>query len=332
MSVARDSLGANLGLEEFSARFFKDGQAGTSFIELPPSLNDLQKREAFIKDYRNAYAGSQNAHKTAFLPQGTRVTHAGADGDSTQMVQSKEMGLIEVANLLGCSAHKLGHQLSSSYASLEQESLDFLADSLDMLLVEWEQECAKKLLTEFEKRTGRREIKADRRALITIDAETQTKLVIDQTNNGLVSEEYARALLNLPEKDEDETYRRPSNVVVEGEEPPAPPPIQLPLEPQPVTQDGEDDSKEDTARQLTKQIFKRLLTRLEKSVEGGKRDLSAHREVMVDHLSIYPTAEVVIADLLARLQPEVDEILPEQAHYVFSRIDTDKECEALWTK
>jgi hypothetical protein len=137
------------------------------------------------------------------------------------------------------------------------------------------------------------------------------------------------------DKDEKMQWRHPANIVIEGDEPEPEPPPQLPptLPPQPEAKpsDGKQQQPTKTERALTAQILRRLITRMARAVENGKTDLTEHRDIIRDNLSVWDNAEQFTDALIDLYQTELNAVLPEQRAAVFARHDVDKLVEELWT-
>ena len=240
--IARDALGLSLAMLKHTSAYFRNGAAGERFILISPLLKDLEKRAQFIKEYKQQYASVDNAYKDKWLPPGTEVKQGASDPDKSQLVESRQFDLIQVADLLNIPPHKLGANISTSYSSLQSENQAFLDDCLDFWLVSWQQEIEAKLFSENEKAGDLRSLDFDRSELLRMDPKTEGELRIQKLNNGVISWEECRHLEDLPpEKDEEQEWRHPSNIVVEGDEPepePEPEPVQAPLaEQEPVEQE-----------------------------------------------------------------------------------------------
>jgi HK97 family phage portal protein len=330
LHIAKDSLSLSLALMRHSAAYFRNDASGEKFVILPPILKDIEKRKQFIEEYKRNYAGADHAGKTKWLPPGTEIKEVGYNPDQSQLIQSREFDLIQVADLLNIPAHKLGANIATSYSSLQSENQAFLDDCLDFWLVMFAQEAECKLLRENEKQNSLRTIDFDRSELLRMDPASETKCRLDKMNNGGISWEEYRLLEDLPpEKDMEQEWRHTSTVVIEGEpvEIPEDTPLATqqedPTQPEklPPEKDKEKTPTEDTpdtpdvARTFSQQITERLITRY---VKSGKLE----REIWLDHLGACPNP----AGAYTQLETEWQNILPEQR----AEIDTNKLVEVLW--
>jgi hypothetical protein len=309
---------------------------GERFIILSPLLKDLEKRKQFVDEYRKTYAGANNAYKDRFLVNGTEVKETGNDPDKSQLVESREHDLIQIADLLNVPPHKLGASISTSYSSLQSENQAFLDDCLDFWLVSWTQEVEAKLLTEREKEGDLRQVDFDRTELLRMDPQTEGELRISKLNNGVISWEEARSQEDLaPDKDDAQQWRHPANIVIEGDEPPDPPTQAPPMPLQPVAVQSQQPpvtpvESEDKAKRMARGIFERWHTRLSKSVKQSC-DLDDHRAILINHLGAFEGIERFADSLISDLKAEWEAVLPEQRNGIWENHDTSKLLEALWT-
>lgn len=348
LDVMRDAIGHGIALQRYGSHFFKNGAKPGVIIELPPKYGDLEKSpdklEAFRKMWGNVHEGLSNSHRPALVAQGTKITEIGGNNEQGQYLQSREHDLIMMADILCIPPHKVGAAISTSHNSLIEQNQAFLTDCLNYWLTMMEQECEKKLLTERQKLQDSHFIEFERKALMSVLVETNIDLIIAQYNNGLLSWKECRNLMNRSvDKPLEDGWRRPQNIAVEGEEPPAPPVAPQPPQEgpqddqQPVdeAEDETDDQKPEVkarsvAQGLAKLTMDRLITRMIKAVESGKLDLTQHRSVFLESLEPFERATEFTDKLLCDLNAELEAVLPEQRKAVLDSIDTQKLVEELW--
>jgi HK97 family phage portal protein len=178
--IARDALGLSLAMLKHTSAYFRNGASGERFFIMSPLLKDQEKRKQFVEEYKRHYSGADNAYKDKWLVSGTEIKETGNDPDKSQLIESREHDLIQVADLLNLPPHKLGASISTSYSSLQSENQAFLDDCLDFWLVQWEQEVSAKLLRENEKANDLRTVDFDRTELLRMDPKTEGELRISK--------------------------------------------------------------------------------------------------------------------------------------------------------
>lgn len=165
---AKNSIGLGMASEEFGARYYSNGAEPRAVIEHPSKLSD--KAAANLRASWNAmHQGLKNSHKVAILEEGMKLNGFSSNAKDAMLLETRQYQIRDVANWLGIPPHKLGDTTRTAFASLEQENQSYLDDALDPWLVNWEEECREKLLSEEEKTRDTHVIEFVRNALVRAD-------------------------------------------------------------------------------------------------------------------------------------------------------------------
>lgn len=319
LEVLSNAYGYGLSVQRYATQYFKNNGKPSIIIELAPHLKDTEK----VKEFRRLWTeqhNSGNSSAPAFLTSGNKVVPYSNSNEAGQLIGNLEHDILTVANCIGVPASKLGSKQNTSYSSLESESTAFLQD-IDCWLVQFEQECEIKLMTESAKINSTHYVEFERKALIKIDTKTESETLIAEFNNGIISFEEMRARINMPlDKNNEDEWRRPANIVVESLEA-----EQMKLQQdqlkaqqdqanqqaeqqQPATEDTPQDKADDTKtvveaddsrlQQMTILSLDRLLNRVAKA----KDDLSNHRSIFIQSLSPFENAAKFTDELFERIR------------------------------
>ncbi|MEX1040195.1 MAG: phage portal protein [Pirellulaceae bacterium] len=317
IDIMKDAMGLGVALQRYGAQFFKNNAKPNIVIELPPQINNNdEKIERFRNMWGTIHQGIENSHRPSLIPTGSKIHTLSNSNDEGQWLQSREHDITVCSQICGIPGSMLGSKNNVSYNSLEMDQQNFLSTGLDPHLCQWEAECETKLLSERDKLSGNVFIEFNRKALIQIDSKTETELLISQLNNGILSWEECRKIINRQTDKADDDWRRPANILVEGEEPQ--PPEQPPEEP-PEPPEEPDDK----IRSFTRLTLDRLITRAKRAVEAGKVDLQSHLKIWQDNLKPLG-ADDWSKRQLQLLQSELEAVLPEQRLDCLNRINLDK--------
>lgn len=217
---ARHGIGAGMAAQEYSARFFSNGAEPRVVLEHPKVLSPKAK-DNIREGWNRAHQGLENSHKVSILEEGMKVAVFGLDPQKSQMIESLKFSVKDVANWLGLPPHLLGDDTRTAYASLEQENLSFLDHSLDPWLVNWEEECYDKLLSEEEKRGEAFTIEFMRLALLRADSAARSMFYHNAMQDGWMNGDEVRSRENLnpmPDGNGKQFYRPLNMVPVGGEQ------------------------------------------------------------------------------------------------------------------
>lgn len=225
---ATESLGLGMGAKKYGSVFFRNNARPNIAIEVPKTLTESQLQD-LRKGWESIQGGLENAHKIAILQGGAKLTPFSITAKDSQLLETRQFEIREIALWIGLPPHKLGDATKASYNSLEQENQDYLDLGLDPWLVTWEEECWNKLLSEEEKQSESHEILADRKALVRANLVDRANYYQKATGNRawmLPDEVRAEEGLELLGGDAGE-LKDPSNIGAPkppAEPEPAPPP------------------------------------------------------------------------------------------------------------
>jgi HK97 family phage portal protein len=136
IKVARKAVSISKAAEAYAERFWTQGGAPAGFLFADPPLtnNPERKREELkhiAEGVNSMYQGMDNAHRIGVL-SGVKWEQVGLDHQDAQFIESREFQLEEIARLYRIPPHKIGilEPGSVSYASVEQQAIGFVTDTL----------------------------------------------------------------------------------------------------------------------------------------------------------------------------------------------------------
>lgn len=150
-NIARESIGSALGAQSFGAAYFGNGAVSTGYLKVPGVMKDealKRLRESFAARHQ----GARNAHKPIILENGVEWVASSNDPQKSQMIETLEHDIEEIARWFRMPPHKIGHlKRASGWSTLEATNQDYLTDTLLPWFVRWEHEIHRKLLGPSEK-------------------------------------------------------------------------------------------------------------------------------------------------------------------------------------
>ena len=148
VAMAKNIIGMTQACEEYGSKFFKNGAYPGGVLEHPGTLENPEKvRESWNK----AFGGSSNAGKVAVLEEGMKYQPISFSPEQSQLSATRAYQLNEIARIFRIPPHMLGDLTKASYASIEQQSIEFVKYTLDPWLSRWEQAMCRRLLSDEEK-------------------------------------------------------------------------------------------------------------------------------------------------------------------------------------
>ncbi len=231
ISLARQSFGLAIAAEKHGARFFKNNARPGIVLEAPPGVfEDEQQAKTFLKEFNDAHANTDNAHKTGLLREGIQAKPLTVSNEDSQWLESRTFQRVEVALWFGLE-YITGDDSSVSYNSLEQKAAAYLQSTLQRWLVRWQEEAQRKLLTERQKQNETHYFEFLTAALLRGALADRYKAYEVGIRNEWLSPNDVREMENLNERPDGggNDYANPnvkSAAAAGGEPPPLEPPPQ----------------------------------------------------------------------------------------------------------
>jgi len=202
VETLKQALGLNIALSDYAARFFGTGASASGVIEFPGNLTAEQAKQladGFDARHRN---GSRRAHKTGVLSGGAKFVATQTDPERSQALESRKFAVEEIARAFNVPLHLLGVPGTASYASVEQNNLQFVSMTLRPL--------AEKVEAAFSRLLpGDAFIKFQFNDLLRADLATRVQSYSVGTQAGFYSTNDIRRLEDLSPVDQGDQYRVP---------------------------------------------------------------------------------------------------------------------------
>jgi HK97 family phage portal protein len=133
-----DALGVASALQQYAARFFGNGTSQSGVIEYPGPLTPEQAKN--LRDgFDISHRGFRKAHRTGILSGGAVFKPTSVNNDHAQFLESRRFAVEEIARLFNIPLSMMGIPGTQSYASVEQNAIQFVTHTLRPYLekLEW---------------------------------------------------------------------------------------------------------------------------------------------------------------------------------------------------
>ncbi len=139
------SIGAALAATDYAARFFENDARPAGVLKHPGTFKDAESRNNFVAAWRRAFGGS-GRHGTAVLEQGMEYQQLGLTQEQAQFLETRKYHDVDIARIFRVPPHKVGILDRATFSNIEQQSIEFVVDTLRPWLVRWEQAIARDLV------------------------------------------------------------------------------------------------------------------------------------------------------------------------------------------
>jgi HK97 family phage portal protein len=145
--AARGLVGMGLAVEEFGARFFRNGARPGGILQHPGVLDD-DGFERLKATWQASYGGLSNAHRLAILEEGMTYQQVGVPPDEAQFLESMKFNRSQIASIYRVPPHMIGDLERATFSNIEQQSIEFKIFTMEPWLVRLQQTINMQLLGE----------------------------------------------------------------------------------------------------------------------------------------------------------------------------------------
>lgn len=194
IEVAREAVGLSLATEEYGARFFSNGTHVGAYLEADGPVSTDAKRN-LKESLAREHGGLANAHGIPIFEQGMKLQRLNMTAEDAQFLESRKFQISEIARIFRVPPHKIYDLDRATFSNIEQQSIDFVTDSILPWLSRWEQRLSKSLLKKSERPEYFFEFKLD--ALLRGEALKRAQALQILRRNGIMNADEWRAMENM---------------------------------------------------------------------------------------------------------------------------------------
>ena len=129
VEALKENFGLALALERFAATFFGQGTNLGGVIEFPGNLT-AEQAENLRTSFDVKHKGWRRGHRTGILSGGATFKTTQVDPESAQSIEARRLAVEDVARAFNVPANMLNIPGTTTYASVEQNNLQFITHTL----------------------------------------------------------------------------------------------------------------------------------------------------------------------------------------------------------
>lgn len=212
IECARESMGLGLSAQAYGARYFaNDARPSGGWISTTAKFADNAARQKFRESVQANQSGA-NRGKMMILDNGMEYHELGINNRDSQFLESRKFQTSDVARWFGVPLHKLADLDRATFSNIEQQSLEYITDSLLIWTEIWEAAIEDGLLFDSENL----EIEFDFNRLTRGDSGARSNFAQKAIMAGYLTRNEARAMEGLEPLDGLDAPLVPLNMVEES--------------------------------------------------------------------------------------------------------------------
>lgn len=208
ITYARETIGLSLAMENHGGATFKNGARPSTVLSTDHELSPAG-RDNLAASFDRYRAGGEAEGKALILEEGLKPVQLAMTAEDTQWIEGRKFSRTDIAMFFGVPPHMIGDTSgSTSWGSgIEQQSLGFVAYTLEDYLTAWEQTVGRDLLADMPEIFAR----FNRAALVRGDIKTRKEFYVSMLQWGVVSPNEVRGLEDMNPRAGGDVYFDPPN-------------------------------------------------------------------------------------------------------------------------
>lgn len=196
LTVARESIGIGLAMQEFTGRFYGTGTHVGGVVERPVEAPRLEPNTAkqLMKDLALQHQGLGKSHSLMLLEEGMKYTPVGMPLKDAEFLGSRQFSIQDIARFLNMPPHKLKELSRATFSNIEHEQLSYVMDTIRPWLTRWESHINTSLISP----RYQAEVFAEHimEGLLRADTKSRNEALAIQRQNGVINPNEWRKLDN----------------------------------------------------------------------------------------------------------------------------------------
>ena len=147
----RQAIGLSMATEKSGAKFFGSGMRPGSVLQHPGRMSEVAQ-DRLKKSVEEQVGGLTNSQRMLVLEEGLKWEQVGLPPEDSQFLESRKFQVADIARPYRIPLHMLAEMDSATFSNIEQQSLEFITQTMLPWTTRWEQAIYRDLLTERERR------------------------------------------------------------------------------------------------------------------------------------------------------------------------------------
>lgn len=134
-----------LALQDYATKFFENDATPGGVVEVPGKFGTVDQADEFKKKWQSQFTG-RNRHRVAVLDNAATFKPIDIQNDKAQFIETYREVALQCLRLWRMPPHKVGILDKATFSNIEQQSLEFVTDTVMPWLVAWEQGIGRDLI------------------------------------------------------------------------------------------------------------------------------------------------------------------------------------------
>ncbi|WP_053957159.1 phage portal protein [Inediibacterium massiliense] len=182
IEVARETLGNMKATSKFIGKFYAQGTMSGGILTYPEQLGK-ETKERIKDEWQKSHSGLDQAGKIALLDKGLNYKELGMPLKDAEFIESMKFNKEEIGMIFNIPPHKIGLLDRATFSNIEQQSMEYIGDSIQPVVTQWEEEFTYKLFS----KNSRYYIKFNLASAMRANNESRANFYEKMMNQGVYS-------------------------------------------------------------------------------------------------------------------------------------------------
>lgn len=201
-------LGVALEIQEFSYTNFTHKGVRQGVITTDKAITATDAKSKIIQGFKTAMA-EKSPDRVVVLDEGMDFTPITVTPQEAQVIESARFSIEDIARWLNIPLPKIKSVTQSTNNNIEQQTLDYMSDTMQPWVTNFEEEINKKMFTDAEK--GTMYAKGNMNVIVRGDLRSRGEFYSKMVNSGLFTPNEIRELEDKNKKEGGDELRFPVN-------------------------------------------------------------------------------------------------------------------------
>lgn len=193
ITLARETIGLGLGINEFIERFYGQGMNFGIVLETEKIFKEQSEADFVRTQFEEKYGGLSNSHRPIILHGGLKVNRIPISFTDAQTIEILKLTDLQICGLMRVPPHMVAHLERSTHNNIEHQGLEYVIYSMLPIINRHEQTMNWKLFTPAERAAGYY-VKFNVDALLRGDAKARAEYLSKKRQNGVINADEWREL------------------------------------------------------------------------------------------------------------------------------------------
>ncbi|KRU14807.1 phage portal protein [Bacillus pumilus] len=207
IGVVREHIGAQAAATKYNAKLYKNEATPRGILKVPSFLDEKPK-ENVRKEWKRVNQGEN----IAIIDNGLEYQSIAMPLQEAQFVESMKFNKAQIAMIYKVPLHKLNELDKATFSNIEHQSLEYVKNTLQPWIVNFEQELNIKLFTDNDQKAGHY-VKFNVDSELRGDSKTQAEYFKTMSEAGLLNKNEIRDLIERNPIEHGEKYLSSLNYV-----------------------------------------------------------------------------------------------------------------------